>query len=352
MQQHFENNRVNCYFLRPLNFKERNCTLRTTYKQLTQEERYLIYSYKRAENSIYTIAKTLNRPPSTVYRELYRNKGLKGYRPKQAHILSTERRQASRKYIKMQPEVIDNIESLLRQEHSPEQISGYLSIANKDITISHTTIYTHVRSDKHKGGTLYKHLRFSRFKRRKRYGKASSIRGIIRDRVSIDNRPSVVDSKGRIGDWEQDTIIGKGHKQAILSMVERKSHYTILIKLQNKAAHEVVSSINRYCMAYRSLFKTITSDNGKEFAEHKQISKILETDYYFCHPYSSHERGLNEQVNGLVRQYFPKGTSFKSLTQKDMEYVMRKLNNRPRKSLAFKTPNEIINFNQNVALVI
>lgn len=206
--------------------------------------------------------------------------------------------------------------------------------------MSHERTYQHIYADKACGGTLHKHLR-----RKKKYGKrinGKSPRGQILHRISIDERPSVVDTKERVGDWEVDTVIGKGHKQAIVSLVERKTKTTLIRKVEKRTAGNVKNAIISMLKPFKGLVHTITADNGKEFAMHREIAKELKTDFYFAHPYASWERGLNENTNGLIRQYFPKKSSFTELADKDMEQVMDQLNNRPRKTLRFRTPNEVL----------
>jgi IS30 family transposase len=317
------------------------------YKQLTQEERYQISALLKAGHAQSEIAMILNRDKSTISRELRRNTGLRGYRPKQAQRLAAERRQS-----KIQPRITDavwvSVERLLRQDWSPEQISLWLK-AEKQIVISHEWIYQYVLQDKHFGGELYRHLRCQK-QRRKRYGSYNR-RGQIVDRVSIDDRPAIVDRRSRIGDWELDTIIGKNHQQAIVSLSERKSRFTLIHKVERKTAQCVSRAIIKLLKPFSDRVITLTSDNGKEFAEHKKIADKLNAKFYFAHPYASWERGLNENTNGLIRQYFPKGSDFTNITQKEINQVMRKLNNRPRKCLGIKTPNQVfLGINPSVAL--
>ncbi len=198
--------------------------------------------------------------------------------------------------------------------------------------------------NKRQGGDLYKHLRHQHKKYRKRYGSPKR-QGSIRKRRFINERPSIVDEKSRIGDWEIDTIIGKNHKQAIVSIVERKSKFTLLAKVSHKTAAKVTQATVDLLKPHGENILTITGDNGSEFAYHEQISKELGTDFYFAHPYSSWERGLNENTNGLVRQYVKKGSSLCSVTDDTLHVIMNKLNTRPRKSLDYFTPLEVINGN-------
>ena len=309
------------------------------YTQLTQKQRYQIYAFLKAGFSQSAIASEINVHKSTICRELKRNKGQKGYRPKQAHVKATNRRQKAVKYVKITPKLIILINNLIRQDFSPEQVSGTLK-RNYGLMISHETVYKHLLVDKANGGTLYKHLRRSNRKRKKRYG-SRNLRGQITGRVSIDLRPAIVDNKERIGDWEIDTVIGKNHKGALLTIVERKSKYTLMQKLSYKRSRLVADAAIDFLAPYQDKVFTITSDNGKEFADHQRISKQLTAKIYFAHPYHSWERGLNENTNGLIRQYFPKNTNFKTITVESVQNVMDQLNNRPRKTLDYATPNEV-----------
>lgn len=310
-----------------------------SYKQLTEEERYQIYGYMKAGYTQIEIAKMLDRHESTISRELARNRGLKGYRPKQAQHLSDRRRITAQKYCKLTDTVKQHIDKLLTQDLSPEQVAGYLSeegVAH----LSHETIYRYIYTDQSSGGCLYLKLRQIPKGYRKRYGSYQS-RGQILDRISIDARPAVVDRKTRIGDWEGDTIIGKGRKSALLTLVERKSLYTVIIKLGDRSATGLADKLTSTMRKWADQFKTLTVDNGKEFAQHKFIAKQLKANVYFAHPYSSWERGINENTNGLIRQYFPKGTDFDQITNKQIQHVMQRLNYRPRKTRGYKTPHEL-----------
>jgi IS30 family transposase len=309
------------------------------YTQLTQELRYQIYAFLKAGFLQTEIASEIGVHKSTISREIRRNRGKKGYRPKQAHSIATERRQKAKKFVKMTSELVELIDKLLREDFSPEQISGFLA-KNHNIRICHETIYQHILLDKAQGGNLFSHLRHGQKKRKKRYGSYDH-RGKIKDRVSIDERPAIVDTKKRVGDWEIDTIIGRNHKGALVTIVERKSKLTLIGKVQRKQADLVTKTAIDLLAPYSNKVFTITADNGQEFAHHKNIKEQLKTDVYFAHPYHSWERGLCENTNGLIRQYFPKGIDFKSITGEHVQMAMNRLNNRPRKTLGFKTPNEV-----------
>jgi IS30 family transposase len=316
------------------------------YKQLAREQRYQIYALKRAGQNQSQIAVLVGCHKSTISRELRRNCGQKGYRPYQADELSYDRQcEAYRSRIAW--DTWQLVEQLLRQEWSPEQIAGWLK-RTKQPTVSHECIYLYVYAEKRRGGTLHQHLR-SQKKQRKRYS-GYIRRGQIPNRISIEKRPQIVANKSRFGDWEADTIVGARHKGGILSVVERKSKLVRLRKLTTKAAAEMKDNAIELLAPLASKVHTITVDNGKEFCEHELIAAGLQARIYFAHPYSSWERGLNENTNGLVRQYFPKKYDFTKITDQELQQVEDRLNNRPRKTLGYKTPNEVSFKQRSVAL--
>ena len=307
------------------------------YAQLTQGQRYQIHAFMKAGFTQQAIAKDIRVHKSTISREIHRNQGLRGYRPKQAHERARMRRyEKPITRIPLTTWVL--VDARIRQDWSPEQISGRL-LMEQGISISHEWIYLHIYRDKRQGGDLHKHLRCQK-KRRKRYGKQDR-RGRIPNRVSIDERPPVVDEKSRIGDWEGDTIIGKGHQGVVATLVERKTKYTVLAKSKTKHARPVRRSIKQALAPHQNQVLTITYDNGLEFAEHQKMAQTLSADIYFAHPYSSWERGLNENTNGLIRQYLPKSRSLNNVTEKQLHTIMDQLNHRPRKTLGFNTPYEL-----------
>ena len=302
------------------------------YTQLTQVQRYQVEALYKAGHNQTMIANILTVHKSTISRELRRNRGLRGYRPKQAHAKAMQRRHEKLKtHIPLTTWVVVN--TLIEQDWSPEQISGRL-YEEQGVSISHEWIYLHIY-----GGALHKHLRCQK-KRRKRYGKQDR-RGRIPNLSSIDDRPAIVNSKSRIGDWEGDTIIGKGHQGVVTTHIERKTKYTVLTQSNTKHAKPVHQSIVEGMIPYRNQIHTITYDNGLEFSEHQNIAQTLSANIYFAHPYSSWERGLNENTNGLIRQYLPKSRPLNNVTQKELDYIMDQLNHRPRKTLGFKTPCEL-----------
>lgn len=309
------------------------------YTQLTEGERYQIYALLGKNLTQKEIANRLERHPSSISREIRRNKGQRGYRPKQANQLAIERRQSAQKHIKLTDEVQGWIRTLIEKDLSPEQASSYLQ-SRRGVTLHYETIYQFIYRDKAQGGELHKHLRIANKSYRKRYGKYDR-RGQIVNRVSIDERPKIVDEKSRIGDWEGDTIIGKGHKGALLTLVERKTLYTIIVPLAGKNAQQLKDAVIEVLKPFKDRVLTLTYDNGKEFAQHAQMAKALEADVYFAHPYASWERGINENTNGLIRQYFPKQSDLRNVTSEQAQMVMDQLNNRPRKTRGGKTPNEL-----------
>lgn len=308
------------------------------FKQLTREQRYGIYLMLNQGNNQTEIANHIRVHKSTISREIGRNRGKRGYRYKQAHRLAIGRRKG-----KVKPRIDGSswafIETLIRNDWSPEQIHGWLK-ENMKITVSHEWIYQYIFRDKQKGGDLYIHLRCKR-KRKKRYG-SNDKRGRIRNRVSIDERPSIVEERSRIGDWEADTLIGKRHKQSIVSRtIGRKSGFALFCKVDRRTKEETEKVMKQLLCPVKDRVHTITSDNGKEFANHESIAKDLECGFYFAHAYSSWERGTNENTNGLIRQYFPKNRDFRTITDDELIQSMKRLNNRPRKRLGFKTPNQV-----------
>jgi IS30 family transposase len=322
------------------------------YHHLTQEQRYKLEALVKAGLKKPQVATQLGVDRSTVYRELKRNKSKRGgYNGAFAQELSEERKERFSTQRKMDITMEKFIvEKLSKEQWSPEQIKGYCD-ANGIEMVSHERIYQFIWEDKKQGGTLYKDLRTGDKKYRKRYGSGKASRGIV-NRVSIEERPGIVDQKLRFGDWEIDTIIGKNHKGAIVVIVERKSGFFLMKKLNGKDATALAKAVVRLLAPFKGKVFTITSDNGLEFAEHEVMAKKLEAEFYFAHPYSSWERGLNEYTNKLVRQYIPKKTSFENITDMEINEITMKINKRPRKKLGYKNPLSVFlsSFNKNVAL--
>ena len=301
------------------------------YTHITQEERYQIYALKKAGINQSKISEIIGRSPSTISRELKRNRGLRGYRPHQAHIKSLERRAINARRI--DTATWDMVREKLLEEWSPEQISGQFAI-------SHETVYGHIYANKRHGGLLWKKLRCQK-QRKKRYGKLDR-RGAIPDRHSIETRPHIVETRSRVGDWEADTIIGKHHKMAIVSLVERKTRFLLLVPLKTRRAEEVRKAFGRAIKKYPAgLKRTLTYDQGREMAEHLKFTRQTKMQVYFAHPASPWERGTNENTNGLVRQYFPKGTDFSKVTASEIRKAQDQINGRPRRCLDYATPAEV-----------
>ncbi len=309
-----------------------------TYTRLTEEERYQIYEAVTEKRSHRKIAKQINKHHSTVSREVKRNRGLKGYRPKQAQEKAGERCWNKPRHRKLTPKVQSLISKNIKQEWSPDQIQGRLRSEGLPMVCA-TTIYSFIQQDKSAGGNLYKHLRHKK-SYKKRTGSPDA-RGQIIGRISIDERPPIVDEKVRIGDWEGDTVIGKGHKGVLVTLADRVSKKTLIAHVASKHASVVTNAIIKLLEPEKDYLHTITFDNGKEFAYHVQIKEALGAETYFAHPYHSWERGLNENHNGLIRQYLPKGMALDKVTSRIITKIQNRLNNRPRKLLGYKTPNEV-----------
>lgn len=311
-----------------------------SYKHLTLQERYLINAYKHTKTQK-EIANILGVHPSTISRELKRGRGKigKDYWPIASHNKAVKRQieKSQKANLKLTPETIKLIIKYLQQEYSPEQIAATLRLKHKQ-PISYVTIYKYIYINRLSQGDLYKQLRH-KGKRRVKY--ASKRKSRIKDRVSIHKRPKIVEDKTRLGDFEIDTIIGAGRKGAIVTMVDRASMYLKLSIPCSKNAKIVANEIKRLLYPLKKKVHTITTDNGLEFAQHKSVSKALKCDFYFCDPYSSWQRGLNENINGLIRQYIPKGSSFENISKKQIKHIEDRLNHRPRKSLGWRTPYEV-----------
>lgn len=308
---------------------------------LSQEERCQIWLLHCNGCSQTEISDEIGRSQSVVSREIRRNSVDSLYEGMQAQKNAELRRAvASSRPKEGMPEAVKRaLEMLQTMDASPEQISGRLKL--EDVHISHETIYRVIWADQVRGGSLYKHLRHQKKKYNKRSGKNAG-RGLIPNRVDIDQRPAIVERKDRLGDLELDTIVGANHKGAVVSIVDRCTKYVWLSLIPQATARNVEEAICEKLgsLAQQHLLHTYTSDNGKEFANHEAIVKRLGGDFYFATPYHSWERGLNEHTNGLFRQYHPKGTDFRAISNDDVMFVENKLNNRPRKILGFRTPAE------------
>ena len=303
------------------------------YKHLSREERYQIYSLIKAKHTISEIARVLGRSRSTISRELARGRGGRGYRAEQACCKAQERAKASRNARRIAAWVWREVAICLGVQWSPEQIAGRLCI-------SHESIYLHVYADKAQGGQLHRNLR-SQKPRRKRYLSGRDRRGHIPHRKPISERPACIESRRQIGHWEGDTVAGANHKGYVLTLVERKSGYVKLVKLANKSAALVSHAIEHALAPLQARVKTLTVDNGKEFAYHQRVDQALGIQTYFADPYCSWQRGSNENLNGLLRQYIPKKRRMETVTGEELAMIERLLNHRPRKRLGFKAPYEV-----------
>lgn len=310
-----------------------------TYTHLTQIERYQIHTLKRQGIGLAHIASELQRNRSTISRELKRNAGVAGYKPAQAHACAQARQCDRRNARQFSAQEWAHVHAYLRLHLSPQQCSGRLKL-EKAITISHECIYQHAYQNRTEGADLASYLRCQKT-RRKRYASGQERRGTLKNRISIEQRPAVVEQRSRIGDWEGDTVIGKGHQGVLVTLVERKSRYTLASQLDSRHSAGVTHAIIGLLRPYKKQCKTLTFDNGKEFAEHEFIARCLQAKVYFAHPYCSWERGLNENHNGLLRQYFPKNSNLLKVTQEQVHDAVYCLNHRPRKCLGYRTPHEV-----------
>lgn len=295
------------------------------------------------------IARELGRHRSTIYREIRRNRSVHDGKYRATHSVwkASGRKRRCRKKMQFGKEDFAPIEEMVRGELSPEQIVGRRRLEGLAV-MSHETIYQWIWADKRKGGSLWKHLRGSRKQRRKRYGAYDS-RGRLAGKKMINTRPAAVDRRRRIGDWEIDTMHGKG-KASLVTVVERRTGIVRIGKLGRATKDQTLARTVDLLWEERDRVKTITADNGCEFHNYKDLEEILETQVYFATPHHAWERGTNENTNGLIRQYLPKGKNLIAVTQKQCERIAEKLNNRPRKRHGFRSPNEMYQLGASVAL--
>ena len=308
-----------------------------SYTHLTKEERYQIAVLKKAGHKKSAIAALLGRCKSTISREFARNTGKKGYRPKQADKLARARIAKNAK--QFDQEDWNKVDAALRDYLSPEQVSGRFKRTGV-LSISVEAIYQHVYQDCKEGGNLIAYLRCQK-KRKKRYGSGKDKRGQIVNRVGIEHRPAIVDERVRFGDWEGDTVIGKNHQGVVVTLVERKSRYTLALPCASKEAACVGEAIRGLLLPHKDRCHTITFDNGREFAGHEAIAKALACKVFFAKPYHSWERGCNENTNGLLRQFLPKHLNLKTVSKEQVQLAVDALNHRPRKCLGYLTPHEV-----------
>lgn len=309
-------------------------------KHLTLVQRYQIQTYLQCGKSIQCIADSLQVNKTTIYRELKRNGSASGtYVADEAEVKSRKRKQRYRCLRKFNDEMKAFIEDKIRNHQwSPEQIVGYCRKHGIDM-VSHERIYQYIRQDKKNGGNLYK---FCRHKLKHRKRSLQGKRVIIANKVSIDQRPDIINNKQRFGDWEIDTIVGEKNRGAIVTIVERTTGLLFMQKLEHgKNAKELAQVVVNMLQPYKHLVHSITSDNGTEFAEHQYIAKQLQAAFYFAHPYAAWQRPINEYTNKLIREYIPKATNFNHITPSYIKFVQHQINNRPRKKLNYEKPIEI-----------
>ena len=310
-----------------------------TYTHLTQYERYQIEALRDNNFSLRHIARQLDRSASTISREIRRAQAAQSYRAVAAHALALKRQGMCSNALRIAAELWPAIEAYLRLYLSPEQVCGRLALEGACL-ISHESIYQHVYADKARGGDLASYLRCQKA-RRKRYGSGNERRGQLSNRLCIEQRPAIVQTRQRIGDWEGDTVIGHGNTGVLVTLVERCSRYTLVRHLPNREAAPVSGAILEMLRPHKAQCLTMTFDNGKEFADHVFFGQCLGAEVFFAHPYRSWERGTNENTNGLLRQFFPKRMSFANLCPVDVDDAAYRLNHRPRKCLGYRTPHEV-----------
>ena len=286
------------------------------------------------------VANEIGRHKSTISRELARNKRPTGYYTAPvAHSYATARRKRTRRGTQFTKEQWRIVLTLIKDDYSPEQVS-YIVKTFFGFSISHETIYLYLLYDKKKGGTIYKHLRIVPKRRRKRYNSHDS-RGRLQGKRMIQDRPIEIEYRTSIGHWEGDTVIGSDRHHCIVTLVERKTGFLIIKKINARTVEEVNKACIEAIREHEHNFETITFDNGTEFHGYKKLEDTFPVTCYFANPYHSWERGTNENTNGLIRQYIPKKTCMKTISQTYCDRIAYKLNTRPRKRLGFKTPYEV-----------
>ena len=315
------------------------------YHHVSNEERFYIWQAKREGSPQTFIAKALGRHPSTLCRELKRNTypQCHMYTYHWAKQIVKDRKYCANQYKhrKLTDTMTSLIEQLLRLYLSPEQVSGYLN-KHHDIRLSHETIYRYIYRDATRHEQLKPFLRQGGKHRRKRYGSGARVSSIP-NRISITERPKEVEQKARLGDWECDTVIGQDRKSVLVTVVDRASLYTACSRVLSRSASVVSAAIIRLLRPFKDRVKTLTFDNGSEFVKHEAIAHALEATTYFAHPYASWERGINENTNGLLRQFFPKRTDFRPVSWQQVKAAVDHLNHRPRKTRGYRTPNQLFN---------
>ena len=308
------------------------------YHQPTSGERYMLHALRMQGCNNAEIARQLGRHRSTIGRELKRNKRIGRYRPDEAQEMTQGRRWKSRRRWYFSDQQLSLAIRLIREEWSPQQVSDWFK-RHRIFSISHQTLYRYVWYDRVYGGTLYKHLRQGGKKWRKRYRSADS-RGVMAGKRTLCERPLGADNRSRLGHWEIDTVMGSHDGHCIVTLVERKTRYSLIGKLRARTTAELNGKVIKLIEREMRLVRTITADNGTEFHQFRKIESATHALFYFCAPYHSWERGTNENTNGLIRQYLPKGKTMAKVTQRDCDRIAKKLNTRPRRVLGVKTPEE------------
>src|SRR5919197_1061865 len=311
-----------------------------SYRQLTPDERYMLAALRKQGLNQSQMARALGRHRSTVGREFRRNcsRPAGHSRPSKAQERTQGRRSRSRRDRRFTPQDFATVEQLLCRQWSAEQVAGHLRRTGQ-LLISHETIYRHVWRDKREGGLLYTHLRGARKRRRKRYGAYDS-RGRLAGKRLISERPAEVETRRQVGHWETDTVMGTGSRDCVVTLVERKTGLVLIGKLGDRTKESFNRGVVRLIRHNEGAVETITADNGTELHGYERIERLTGVRFYFARPYHSWERGSNENANGLIRQYLPKGRSMAGLSQQQCNSIAKKLNTRPRKRLGFRTPLE------------
>ncbi|MDT9002492.1 IS30 family transposase [Paucibacter sp. APW11] len=310
------------------------------YRQLTQDERYVMAYMLRQGNSLRRIALALDRSASTISRERQRNMTRHdgAYRAERAHQYAIARRRRTRKKSQYSEREWREVARQLQRKWSPAQIAGRRRHLGRP-SMSKETIYRHIRRERRAGGQLWRHLRIvSKFGRKRRGSPAT--RGRLIGKRHISERPKCVEQRRQQGHWEGDTVMGADLRHCVLTLVERATGYLVIKKLSARNKEQAAAAMARSIIGLRGRFKTITLDNGTEFHDYEHVEKHFKVKFYFATPYHSWERGTNENTNGLIRQYLPKGMCFKNLTQNDCDHIAAELNDRPRERLGFRTPRE------------
>lgn len=312
------------------------------YRHVCEEERYLIARWRASGVSIRETARLLGRSASTISRELARNScAYDGhYRAQKAHSRALGRRWRSRRKSQYSQQEWAEVQAMLRQQWSPKEVVGARTIEGLR-TMSYETIYRWIRADRRRGGTLWKHMRHMSKPWRKRRGSAAT-RGRLVGKRHISERPAAVELRREVGHCEGDTVMGKDQRHCVLTLVERVTGYVLIYKLSARTKEQAATALSRAVIRLGGIIKTITLDNGTEFHDYEKVEKAFNVPFYFATPYHSWERGTNENTNGLIRQYLPKGTCLKNLTQAECDQIAAKLNSRPRERLGFKTPAQVL----------